>query len=171
MEFRVEDHPDPLDLEVLETQIRREASAAMGLGDEADLAIFVRDAGKVVAGISGWTWGDCCELQSLWVEPGLRGRGLATQLLAAAEAEAAARGCSQTVHFTYAFQARALYEQNGYELVGCVEDFPSGTDVLWYRKRLKVAGTVTASDRVLRRPVAPMLLPESDMAPMRWFRR
>ena len=108
----------------------------MGLGDEADLAIFVRDAGKVVAGISGWTWGDCCELQSLWVEPSLRGRGLATRLLAAAEAEAAARGCSQTVHFTYAFQARALYERNGYELVGCVEDFPSGTDVLWYRKRL-----------------------------------
>ena len=108
----------------------------MGLGDEVDLAIFVRDAGRVVAGISGWTWDDCCELQSLWVEPNLRGRGLATRLLAAAEAEAAARGCSQTVHFTYAFQARALYERKGYELVGRVEDFPSGTDVLWYRKRL-----------------------------------
>jgi GNAT superfamily N-acetyltransferase len=80
VEFRVEDHPDPADIDVLETQIRREASAAMGLGAEADLAIFVRDAGTVVAGISGWTWGDCCELQSLWVEPGLRGRGLATRL-------------------------------------------------------------------------------------------
>ena len=135
-EFCVEDHPDPADLEVLETQIRREASAAMGLGDEAELAIFVRDAGRVVAGISGWTWGDCCELQSLWVEPSLRGRGLATRLIAAAEAEAAARGCSQTVHFTYAFQAQALYERNGYELVGRVEDFPSGTHVLWYRKHL-----------------------------------
>jgi GNAT superfamily N-acetyltransferase len=134
--FHVEDHPDPLDIDVLETQIRREASAATGLGDEADLAIFVRDDGQVVAGISGWTWGDCCELQSLWVAPGLRGRGLATQLLAAAEAEAAARGCTQTVHFTYAFQARALYERNGYELVGRVEDFPAGTDVLWYRKHL-----------------------------------
>ena len=78
MEFHVEDHPDPLDIEFLETQIRREASAAMGLGDEVDLAIFVRDAGTVVAGISGWTWGDCCELQSLWVAPSLRGRGLAT---------------------------------------------------------------------------------------------
>ena len=136
MEFHVEDHPDPRDIDVLETQIRREASDTMGLGDEADLAIFVRDAGKIVAGITGWTWGDCCELQSLWVEPSLRRRGLATRLLAAAEAEAATRGCSQTVHFTYAFQARALYEKNGYELVGCVEDFPTGTDVLWYRKRL-----------------------------------
>ena len=45
-EFHVEDHPDPLDLDVLETQIRREASAAMGLSDEADPAIFVRDAGR-----------------------------------------------------------------------------------------------------------------------------
>jgi GNAT superfamily N-acetyltransferase len=135
VEFHVEDHPNPLDIEVLEMAIRREASAALGLGDEVDLAIFVRDAGQVVAGISGWTWGNCCELQNLWVDPTLRGQGLATQLIAAAEAEAAARGCTQTVHFTYAFQARALYEQSGYELVGQVEDFPSGTDVLWYRKR------------------------------------
>ena len=129
MELHAEHDPDPLDVEFLETQIRREASAATGLGDELELAIFVRDAGRVVAGISGWTWGDCCELQSLWVEPSLRGRGLATRLIAAAEAEAAARGCTQTVHFTYGFQAQALYEQTGYELVGRVEDFPSGTDV------------------------------------------
>ncbi len=140
MEFDVEDQPNPLDVEFLETQIRREASAAMGLGDEIDLAIFIRHAGAVVAGISGWTWGDCCELQHLWVDPSRRGRGLATRLLAAAEAEAAARGCTQTVHFTYEFQARAFYEQSGYELVGRVKDFPSGTDVLWYRKALQPLG-------------------------------
>ena len=136
MEFRVEDQPDPLDLEVLETKIRREASAATGLGDEVDLAIFVREAGTVVAGISGWTWGDCCEMQNLGVEPSQRGRGLATRLIAAAEAEAKARGCSQTVHFTYDFQARVLYERTGYELIGRVEGFPSGTDALWFHKRL-----------------------------------
>jgi GNAT superfamily N-acetyltransferase len=136
VDFQVEERPDPLDIEFLESKIRREASAAMGLGDEVDLAIFIRDAGTVVAGISGWTWGDCCELQSLWVDPSLRGSGLATRLIAAAEAEAADRGCRQTIHFTYDFQARTLYERNGYELVGLVEGFPSGTDALWFRKRL-----------------------------------
>ncbi len=139
MELHAEPDPDPLDVEFLETQIRREASAAMGLGDEVELAIFVRDAGTVVAGISGWTWGDCCELQSLWVEPSLRGRGLATRLIAAAEAEAVARGCTQTVHFTYDFQARALYERTGYQLIGRVEDFPAGTEALWFHKRLNPA--------------------------------
>ena len=136
MEFDVEDQPDPRDIEFLELQIRREASSVMGLGDESDLAIFVREGGTVVAGISGWTWGDCCELQNLWVDPNLRGGGLATRLIAAAEAEAVTRGCHQTIHFTYEFQARDLYEKNGYELVGRVKDFPSGTDGLWYRKSL-----------------------------------
>ena len=41
----------------------------MGIGDEMDLAIFVRNTDSVVAGISGWTWGDCCELQNLRVDP------------------------------------------------------------------------------------------------------
>ncbi len=107
-----------------------------GLKDEVDLAIFIREEGRIVAGVSGWTWGDCCELTSLWVDPALRGRWLGPRLLAAAEAEAAARGCTQTVHFTFDFQARRLYEWAGYELIGRVEGFPSGADALWYRKRL-----------------------------------
>ena len=99
LEFELEDDPDPCEIEFLEMQIRREASAAMGLGDEVELATFVRDGDTVLAGISGWTWGDCCELQSLWVTPSLRGRGLATRLIAAAESEAAARGCSARSRF------------------------------------------------------------------------
>ncbi len=79
--------------------------------------------------------------------PSLRRRGFATRLIPAAEAEAAARGCSQTAHFTYGFRGRALYEKNGYELVGCVEDFPTGTDVLWYRKRLNPPTSPSSRER------------------------
>lgn len=147
MHFLVQDEPDPLDIEFLETRIRQEAAEAMGLGDETELGIFVRDDGLIVAGITGWTWGDCCELQSLWVHPTLRGRGLGARLLAAAEAEAAARGCTQTVHLTYDFQARRLYEKTGYDLVGQVKDFPTGTDVLWFRKKLNAPPPGGAGER------------------------
>jgi GNAT superfamily N-acetyltransferase len=136
-QFHVEDDPAPEDLAFLETQIRREAATTMGLGDEVELAIFVREGDRIIAGVSGWTWGDCCELTSLWVDPDHRDRWLGPRLLAAAEAEAAARGCTQTVHFTYGFQARRLYEWARYEAVGRIEDFPAGTDALWYRKRLR----------------------------------
>lgn len=34
--------------------------------------------------------------------------------------------CAQTVHFTCDLQPRALYEQNGYELVGQVDPFEGG---------------------------------------------
>ena len=83
--------------------------------------------------VSG-SWGDCCE-QSLWVHRSLRGRGLATRLIAAAETEAAMRGCSDR-SVTYDFQARGHDSRgpNGYELVGRVENFPSGTDALWYAR-------------------------------------
>ena len=135
--FVVEDDPDPRDVEFLEARIRDEAATITELGDERELAIFVREAGSIVAGISGWTWGDACELQSLWVDPRLRGRQLGRRLLAAAEAEAAARGCTQTVHFTYGFQARRLYERAGYELVAAIDGFPAGGDVRWYRKQLR----------------------------------
>jgi GNAT superfamily N-acetyltransferase len=151
VDFHVEDHPDPGDIEFLEMQIRREASTAMELGDEAELAIFVREDGKVIAGISGWTWGDCCELQSLWVDPVHRGRRLGLQLLAAAEEAAASRGCTQTVHFTYDFQARRIYERAGYEMVGRVPDFPTGTDVLWYRKSLRQSEVPGGDSRLVTR--------------------
>ena len=151
MEFQVETDPDPLDVGFLEAQIRHEASARMGLGDEVELAIFVREAGRVVAGISGWTWGDCCELQSLWVSPTLKGRWLGAQLLAAAEAEAAARGCTQTVHFTWDFQARTCMSARDTSWWAESRTSRLESDVLWYRKRLDPAAEDPRSRTALSR--------------------
>jgi len=86
-----------------------------GFGDEVDLAISIRRRRR------------CSDSRHHESE---------VALVTAAEAEALARGCKQTIHFTYDFQTRALYEQIGYERVSRLEDFPSGTNVLWYRKRL-----------------------------------
>jgi len=140
MELAVEDRPDPADVAWLETRVREHTAAVTECADEAELAIFVRDAGGAVrAGISGWTWGGCCELQHLWVDETLRGRGLASQLLDEAETEAARRGCRQVVLFTHevnAGDAGDRYTRRGYELVGRVDDYPVGDAALWFRKLL-----------------------------------
>jgi GNAT superfamily N-acetyltransferase len=81
-----------------------------------------------------------CPAASRWVALSHRGQGLATRLIAAAEAEAAARGCLQMIHFAYSFQPQELYERVGYELVArVVTDFPSGIKALGFRKPLHPA--------------------------------
>ncbi len=143
----VEDDPDPGDVAILEARVAQQNADATGHGAEAErqLAIFVRSepgvdgVGVIRAGIYGWTWAGCCELQHLWVDEAERGRGLATALLDAAEAEAARRGCTQVVLFTHAANAGASgdrYTRRGYELVGRVDDYPTGDAALWYRKHL-----------------------------------
>ena len=133
----VEGSPDPADLALLEERVAQAAIAAAGLGDDEEFGIFVRDDdGRVVAGISGIVWGGCCELQAMWVDEPLRGRGLARALVTGAEAEARRRGCT-LVHFrAYDLLTPGLYERLGYETVGVIEGCPAGSTARWYRKDL-----------------------------------
>jgi len=133
----VEDSPDPVDLALLEEQVAAAAVAAAGVGDDQEFGIFLRDdEGRVLAGISGIAWGGCCELQAMWVDEPLRGRGLARALMAAAEAEARRRGCSLVAFHAYDLLARGLYERLGYETVAVLEGFPAGSAARWYCKNL-----------------------------------
>ena len=133
----VDDSPDPADLALLEQHVAAAAIAAAGAGDDQDLALFVRDdEGRIVAGISGMTWGGCCELHAMWVDDALRNRGLARALLAGAETEARRRGCGLVQFFAYDLLAPGLYQRLGYETVGVIEGCPAGSAARWYRKEL-----------------------------------
>jgi ribosomal protein S18 acetylase RimI-like enzyme len=81
------------------------------------LACFARaPEGTVIGGVVGRTWGLCCELQQLWVEPVYRHRGIASQLVRAFETGARDRGCRTIYLETFSFQAPALYRALGYEV-------------------------------------------------------
>ncbi len=139
MEISVELDPDPDDLELIEAEVRRAADAATRLPPDHDLAVFVRVDGQIRGGLTGWTWGDCCELQNLWVADDLRGSGLGTALMRAAEDEARERGCTTIVIFAHSFQPHELYSRLGYDVVARIRDFPTGSDALWMVKRLDAA--------------------------------
>jgi GNAT superfamily N-acetyltransferase len=133
----VEDSPDDADLAVLEGHVTAAAIAAAGVGEDRPFGIFVRDdERRIVAGISGMTWGGCCELHAMWVDEPLRSRGLARALMAAAESLAGRRGCVLVEFFAYDLLADGLYERLGYETVGIVEGCPAGSAARWYCKNL-----------------------------------
>ncbi len=133
----VDDAPAAADLALLEEKVAAAALDAAGLGEEKELGVFVRDDdGRVLAGISGLVWGGYCELHAMWVDPSVRGLGLARRLMNAAESEAKRQGCAQVIFMAYDLLAPGLYERLGYETVAVVEGCPTGHAARWYRKRL-----------------------------------
>ena len=108
---------------------------ATGYFDGRLLAGCVRsDAGEVIAGFSGHTWGGCCELANVWVHEEHRGRGLGALLLRSAEAEAVARGCVRVILATHSFQAPGFYERMGYERKYVIEGRPKDhADIIYVK--------------------------------------
>lgn len=112
-------------------------SSTTGIDDGTLLnASIETDAGEIVAGISGHTWGECCEITRLWVDESLRGQGVGTKLMRAAEEEARHRGCTQIVLSTHSFQAPVFYEALGFERIATMPNYPKGYEQYWYRKSL-----------------------------------
>ena len=132
----VETRPDPRDLAELEERLAAAAVAAVGAGDEEEFGIFVRDGTQIVAGVSAAIWGGCCQVHVVWVDESRRGRGLARELMAAAEAEARRRECRLVMGLTYDVLTHDFYDRLGYRTVGLIEDCPVGTTTRWYAKDL-----------------------------------
>ena len=115
LSYSVHDAVPAADADVVDAGLDAHNHAAAPLGDVAPLACFVRGAdGAVVGGVVGRTWGECCEMQQLWVAPAQRGGGTGTKLVQLFEAQARARGCRTFYLETFSFQARPFYERLGY---------------------------------------------------------
>jgi len=112
-------------------------SASTGIYDGTLLnASISDDAGRVVAGVSGHTWGGCCTIVLLWVDASLRGTGVGRSLMQAAEDEAMRRGCRQIVLSTHSFQAPRFYEKLGFRRIAAIPNNPVGHQDFIYLKEL-----------------------------------
>ena len=123
----VHDDPPRADALVVDAGLGASNDAAAPLHEVRTLGCFARSAdGSVRGGAIGRTWGRCCELQQLWVEPAERRRGLGARLVRAFETRAAARGCDTFYLETFSFQAPRLYAALGYEVAHELQGFAPG---------------------------------------------
>lgn len=77
-------------------------------------SFVMREGGRIVAGGRGIVNMGALEVRGLWVDEGLRGRGVGMRLLDAIEAEARKRNATRAMLYTYSWQAQAFYEKAGY---------------------------------------------------------
>jgi ribosomal protein S18 acetylase RimI-like enzyme len=136
LRMQVTDRPDRDDVQFLDDRLYEFNASRSGIDDGRLLFIFVRERGRIVAGLYGWTWGGCCHVKLLWVEERLRGRGLGRRLMAMVEREARARAATQVLLETHSFQAPGFYRRLGFRVAGEFTGYPVGHRQLFLRKRL-----------------------------------
>jgi GNAT superfamily N-acetyltransferase len=142
--FSASDAPADDRLAVIDAGLEEYNLSIAPLSDVRPLASFATDpAGQVVGGASGRTWGRCCELLQLWVEPRRRSAGVGSRLLQLFEAQAQRRGCNVFYLTTLSFQAPAFYRKHGYVALAEIAGYPNG--IIKYLMHKSGAPVVTAT--------------------------
>ena len=137
MDFEVTATPETADLITLVEGLNAYAEGMAPPRIKQDIGIFVRENGRLVAGLYGATYWNWLHIKLLWVDDALRGRGIGRQLMQVAETEAIQRGCHAALVDTHSFQAEGFYTQLGYEVFGRLEDFPPRHQRVYLQKRLR----------------------------------
>ncbi len=124
--------PHPADIARLAEELTAFNTAAIGVHDGTEVAVFERDElGRIVGGAAGVAWAGGAELWLLWVREDHRGRGCGRRLLTAFEDAARARGARRVFLSSHTFQAPDFYRRLGYVETGTRDGWPAGhADVL-----------------------------------------
>ncbi len=136
-----EEHPSQGDMDALRDAVVAFNEETTGFRDGRYLTAFLRDdAGAMIAGLSGFTWGGYAKVEWLWVAAPHRRAGLGRRLLTAAEDEARSRGCELIVLDTHDFQAPGFYRKLGYAQCGRTDGTPRGSGQTFFEKALRPPG-------------------------------
>ena len=126
-EFETLDVLGVAEAEIIDAGLDASNLAAAPLNQVRPIACIARaPSGEVVGGAVGRTWGECAELQQLWVAPEHRRGGIGSRLAKLFHARARARGCRALYLATFSFQAPAFYQALGYKPVAELRGFPGG---------------------------------------------
>jgi GrpB-like predicted nucleotidyltransferase (UPF0157 family)/ribosomal protein S18 acetylase RimI-like enzyme len=133
----VEHNPGQDSIDALRSQLTDDNIERARIDEGWELAVFIHGADReLLGGISGWIWGQCLEIDYLWVHAGLRGRGYGRKLVHTLEREARAQGCQSALVDTYTFQAPGFYRKLGYQVLGTVSGYPRAIQKVFLSKKL-----------------------------------
>ena len=137
LQFEVTKEVQPDSRDAVANGLRAFNRLHLGDYDWVPLDVYVRDCnGNIIGGLIGDIALGWLSIHALWVAEDLRGLGLGTRILEAAEAAAIEDGCRAAILDTLSFQAPAFYEKRGYTLIGVVENYRGGSQRVFMQKRL-----------------------------------
>jgi len=135
-------------IERVHRSLRSYNTAKTGIVEFYPVVFLVKDAGhNVLGGVLGNVVGGWMHIRSLWVDKPWRGRGYATQLMAAAERYAIGKGCVAAFLQTASYEARPLYEKLGYRVFAELSDHPSKGHNRYYLAKQPLSGIEDSGDR------------------------
>ncbi len=155
--------PDPPKawVETIQRALRSYNTAATGIVEFYPVVYLVKDAGNnVLGGVLGNIVGGWMHIRSLWVDKMWRGRGYATELMAAAERYAIAKGCIAAFLQTASYEARPLYEKLGYRAFAELSDHPCKGHERYFLTKRPLSGIEAGSNdrrddaRIVMQPYA-----------------
>jgi ribosomal protein S18 acetylase RimI-like enzyme len=136
MRLELTDSPHEEDEQFVIAQTRL-FNRAFADNDHKRLCVFARDdTGGIVGGLTGRTYWKYLDIAFLWVSEKCRGQGYASNIMAAAETEAARRGCQHVLIDTMSFQALGFYQKLGYSEFGRLSGFSGKHERHYLYKRL-----------------------------------
>ena len=143
----VEHHPDQATKSAIQKGLFDANVEVTGDGHFNLVFVAARDSNsKVIGGIVGEAYWGWVNFTTVWVHPDHRRKGLASEMLKAAEAEATRLGYTQAYLDTFSFQSPDLYLRAGYEIFGQLENFPVGSKRVFLRKNIGDRGAIQVSD-------------------------
>lgn len=126
----------PAEEEIILQKLRAVNVAKFGESNRRELTIPIYgQEGEIIGGLIGYTGRGWLYVSMLYIPEELRGRGIATRMLAMAEAEASARGCIGAYIDTMNPDALRLYRKQGFAEIGKLNGLEGGHSVTWLEKR------------------------------------
>lgn len=129
--------PNPAEITAIERGLYLFEEARLGSPEHAHFAVFVRDrSGNARGGVDGHVMWRRLFIKTLWLHESLRGQGLGTALMNAAENEARARFCLGVWLTALGDLPRRFYDRLGYQTIGELKDYVGGQSLYTLEKRL-----------------------------------